>query len=371
MCPITYEKKKAKEQRLNFNNFATMDTKSFNSKIGFITNLASNFIAMLSNFDPESREYKELEKRIDLLRFYQGSAIDATKGDVFIPPPKHWSKKQKYIKIEDDLSEEEKLEIIRKNKEIAFNNRIAGDKKAYFFGYIYPKYMEEYNRHKSNYKKMCKLIYSSSLYDLLKKENKTIEEKKFVQKYYYYIPLLINNCTMNILAMYVESIEFDNKWNKNIKEFDYHRLMSKDYIIDNEMLYNKIKNIVYEFNKKYNSIIREKKELTNSDDIILETDDIENYNEELSLLIQEYETKLLSLCSNTQIITDYLIDIYYKYFKSKSKSLLWGEFGEVILNNVKSKSEYVSYPILDDNGIEYLGKYYSLKVVKNNVNNIQ
>lgn len=370
LYPITYEKKKAKEQRLNFNNFAAMDTKSFNSKIGFITNLASNFIAMLYNFDPKSEEYKELKKRIDLLRFYQGSAIDATKGDIFISPPKHWSKKQRYLKIENNMSEEEKKEIIEKNKIISFNNRITGDKKPYFFGYIYPKYMEDYNRHKNNYKKMCKLIYSSNLYDLSKKPNKTTEEKQFIQKYYYYTPLLINNCIMNVLAMYVEDVEFDNKWNKNIGEFDYHRLMSTDYNINDKTLYNKIKNIISEFNKKHNSIIREKKELNNYDEIVLGTDYIENYNEELVLLVQEYETKLLSICSNAQILTDYLIDIYYKHFKSKSKSLLWGEFGEFILNNVKSKANHVCYPVLDNNGTEYLGKHYSLKTVKINVNNI-
>lgn len=48
-------------------------TKSFNSKIGFITNLASSFIAMLSDYDKDSDEYKEIRKRIDLLRYYQGS----------------------------------------------------------------------------------------------------------------------------------------------------------------------------------------------------------------------------------------------------------------------------------------------------------
>ena len=75
LYPITYQKKKAKEQNLNFNNFANMDTKSFNSKIGFITNLASNFIAMMANYKEDTEEYKELKKRVDLLRFYQGSAI--------------------------------------------------------------------------------------------------------------------------------------------------------------------------------------------------------------------------------------------------------------------------------------------------------
>ena len=55
-----------------------MDTKSFNTKIGFITNIASSLIAMLANYSEDSNEYKEIKKRISLLRFYQGSRFVAT-----------------------------------------------------------------------------------------------------------------------------------------------------------------------------------------------------------------------------------------------------------------------------------------------------
>lgn len=75
LLTITYAKNKTKEQYLNENSCANLDVRSFNSKIGFITNLASNFIAMLPDFSEDSDEYKELKRRIDLLRFYQGSAI--------------------------------------------------------------------------------------------------------------------------------------------------------------------------------------------------------------------------------------------------------------------------------------------------------
>lgn len=52
---------------------AAMDVRSFNSVIGGITNMASNFIAMQKNFSTSSKEYQELERRVNLLRFYQGS----------------------------------------------------------------------------------------------------------------------------------------------------------------------------------------------------------------------------------------------------------------------------------------------------------
>ena len=61
---ITYQKKKAKEQILNMNAFASMDVKSFNQKIGVITNIASNMISMKSVYKSDEPEYIELDKRI-------------------------------------------------------------------------------------------------------------------------------------------------------------------------------------------------------------------------------------------------------------------------------------------------------------------
>lgn len=72
---ITYEKKKAKTQYLNDSAFATMDTKSFNGKIGVITNIASNMISLQSIYEPDSKEYQELDRRIKLLRYFQGAAM--------------------------------------------------------------------------------------------------------------------------------------------------------------------------------------------------------------------------------------------------------------------------------------------------------
>ena len=72
---ITYEKQKVKDQKINFDNLGSFDVKSFDSPIGGITNLASNLYAMKDLFPKDSKEYTEIEKRIRMLRFYQGQAI--------------------------------------------------------------------------------------------------------------------------------------------------------------------------------------------------------------------------------------------------------------------------------------------------------
>lgn len=72
---VTYEKQKAPEQRISDTNFASIDVRSFNSEIGQITNLASTIISMLDELSEDSEEYKELQKRMNILRKSQGDAI--------------------------------------------------------------------------------------------------------------------------------------------------------------------------------------------------------------------------------------------------------------------------------------------------------
>jgi len=74
---ITYDKQMTQKIKLNFDKLYLFDVKSFDSPIGGITNLASNLFAMKGNFSPDSQEYNEICRRIKLLRFYQGSAIDS------------------------------------------------------------------------------------------------------------------------------------------------------------------------------------------------------------------------------------------------------------------------------------------------------
>ena len=355
LSPITYQKKKAKEQRLNFNNFATMDTKSFNSKIGQITNLASTLISMLSDFPKDSPEYKEIRKRIDLLRFYQGSAIDATKGDIFIPPPAEWSKRRRYIPIPENATKEEIEKIHSENSKISFNNRICANVKPYFFGYIYDREMKKYKAHKNKYNKIATLDFGTGLKDILSKENASKEEVKFKKNFYRYSPLKRSKSTMNTLAMYVEDIEFDNKWNHNSERFDYRVLM-----YDKEFCPNK------------NTVKRIKEELKNffsgfKDVSIFESNTEQEYGEEYEyentyIYMFEYlENKLNSIISNRKELVDYVIYVTYTYYKTYSKNFLWDVFGDTILENVKMNSTKFYYPCESDSGVEYLGKKYIMK----------
>lgn len=351
--PITYEKTIVKEQSLTYKNLSKMDTKSFNAKIGFITNLATSFIGLREQYEPNTDEYKELTKRINLLRFHQGSAIDAGKGNVFIPPPKVWSKK---LKIDYKTDEPEVIKHKR------FINRLTGNKKLYFMCHIYPSLMKEYKSHKETYKRICRAMFGCRFDELLKKGKYTDKEKKFIRNYYRYLPVKVNKSIMNQLAWYIEDIDFDLKFFKKEKEFDYTILMDSTYKVNSDSkIYKKILNVLKKYHRIYELNVHEKRNMIETFDYYEEDED----DQELSFLCNEIENELLALCSNKLELADYMISIAYNELKNKSKSILWNVCGEQVVENLKRKSEKGYYPIEttpdDYDSYEYLGKYYKLQ----------
>lgn len=356
LLPITYDKSTVKEQSITYNNLVNMDTKSFNTKIGFITNLATSFICLRDQYDKNSDEYKELTKRINLLRFHQGSAIDAGKGNLYIPPSTHWSKKQK-INYDSDSEEEKKKKY--------FINKLVGNKKSYFMGYIYPSLMKSYKQHKTTSKKICRASFNARLEDIFKKSNRTEEEKKFIRNYYKYLPVLTNKSIMNELCWYVEDADIDFKFFKDDKMFDYTLLLNDDYKINiNSNIYNKIDKILGKYHHIYEMNIHERKSMSEDDQYLYEFSE-DDIKDEFSLLFKEIENDLFLICSNKYELCNYVVYITYNRFKNKSKAIMWNTCGEEIVDNLKRKNKKAYFPseTTKELGVEYLGKYYFLQEV--------
>jgi hypothetical protein len=203
---------------------------------------------------------------------------------------------------------------------------------------------------------MSQQKFGMSVKELERKENKTNEERIFTNKYKRYMPLLNNNCTMNILSKYVEDVEFDNKWKRDIEPFDYHNLTSGNYEFTDKKLMNNIIKIIKDFNRS------QKINMLNREYSLEVLDDEEDYNDSMfGYLFEYYEEKLIGLCSDKNKLCDYVIYVFYTKFARQSKSLMWNIFGEEILNNVKSKAKTVCFPIRTNDGVEYLGEKYGLK----------
>ena len=220
--------------------------------------------------------------------------------------------------------------------------------------------MKEYKKYKGIYNQISEQKFNLKLKDLERKENKTQAEKLFINSYRRYLPLLNNNCIMNILSKYVEDMEFDNKWKNVIEGFDYHIFLSGKYEFDDIKLINSISKIIKDFNRS------QKINMLNREYTLEVLDDEDDFNDGMfNYLFEYYENKLLNLCSNKEKLSDYVVYVFYTMFNRHSKSLIWNIFGEEILKNVKSHSSIISFPIKDENGIEYLGQKYILKEVTN------
>lgn len=357
--PITYDKRKAPNQKLTQKNLIKNDLNGFGSRIGQITNTASTMIAKQASFEKGSPEWNELELRVKLLRMYQGEEIDKAKGLTAQPIPKYWTKKQK-IDYENDTQEE--------IQEKQFNNRIVADKKPYFMGYIYPKMLEDHKKYqrKNNIKAIRK--FGKNINDLLATEDKDEQEKHMVMMYNRYQPTLKNKCAMNELCSYIERADFDLKYFKAKKEdeFDYKKLLSKDYIVrPRSMLYQRVDSIIKKYKGKLQDINFSTNLLMNSD---MSKKDIEEFVKEISFVNYLYflEKDIERIGINTSEVYNYFVEMIYSKYK-QGYGILWDIFSADILKML-NKGKMIIPVEKKDGDISYFGKRYSLMEVKINDN---
>ncbi|HYK74858.1 MAG TPA: hypothetical protein VEV44_17330, partial [Pseudoneobacillus sp.] len=170
---ITYSKESAPSQQLNNTNLMKTDLRSFDSKVGTITNYSTTFITMLANFKEGSDEHKELLSRIKLLRRYIGDSIDQAKGIKMKPFPTEW-KKREYL-YDDDTLESRTTKY--------YNTSLLANRKPYFMIYVYDRVKNEYREYKKKCERTCKEKFGCTLNQLLGKKNRTKQESYYIQEY--------------------------------------------------------------------------------------------------------------------------------------------------------------------------------------------
>lgn len=255
---------------------------------------------------------------------------------------------------------EEELEIAKQeNKRIFFDNRICADTKPYFFAYVYDREMKKYRDYKNKYNRIASLDFQKKLSEIIESNELTDGEKLLKKNYYKYLPLRRNKCVMNILATYIEDIEFDNSWSKlnsgNI--FNYTVLMNDENFKPDVGIVKRIKYELREFFKAYKEITV----LENETETVL-CDDYE-YENTYSYLFESLDNSLHMILSNDVELCDYVVFVSYNYFKTYNKKVIWDLFGDTIVDNIKSKSNKCCFPCQSEDGVEYLGKRYKIKEV--------
>ena len=352
---ITYEKGLATPAKMTISNITKTVMKGFGTGVGGFSNTATIMYAMAAIFNkPEQKEqHDELMRRIKLLREIVGQEIDRIKGADKPSLPSEWRKR---LPVSPDDTEEEKL---RKYK----HNAMVVSKKPYFFRYLYPELNRRYKQFESAYNIVSQDTFGIKFKKLLKKENKTEEEKNLVRKYQKYSPLITSNCTMNKLCREFESIDFDikflkdDKGNKKVAHSmlpTYEAKYAPQY--SNEK-YTFVSNLykTYQTRKqvKYMSTI-----FDNLPDANLE-EYLELRSEIISAIIQDLQTQLKQ---NGMEGEEFLF--YCSRLAKNYKSFNWGFAWDILEDQIITLIPYGKSlcPVRDpENGIEYLGNKYSLK----------
>lgn len=357
--PITYDKKTADKAKVNDELLYKSDKDSFFSTIGSVTNVSTSFYAMLPIFEKDSKEYKEILKRLKILRKEQGNAIDKAKGIQVKPFNKTW------INCENiDRNKDCEEEIVRKE----FNNSICANKKPYFMFHLYKHCKADYDKHFNVYDTYSQIKFDCGIKDLINKENRTDEENQHVSDYYLYMPLLNSDCLMNKICWYVEKINEEKfKIKNNTMTYETIDLMMDKTIPKNETMFKKVEKIYEEFKSK------------RKDEAILNTyetyeNDESEISNEIDNMNESFRNKLLSVCSNIKELANYAVELdYLPRAKDKrinkvtaNKDFTWKLCADGVLSNIKSNGNgKIIIPILNNDGnIEYLGKRFSATEVK-------
>jgi hypothetical protein len=348
---ITYDKVSAPSQRLNNTNILKTDLRSFDCKVGSITNYSTTFISMLANFKKDSDEYKVLLDRIKLLRRYIGDSIDQAKGIKMKPFPSEW-KKRNYIYEHD--TEEIKHEKYK-------HNSLVANKKPYFMIYVYDKIRNEYREYKKKCERTCKEKFGCTLDQLLKKKNKTKQESYYVSDYYRKMPVIKNQSVMNVLCGMVETIDFKHKRPKqdaNITDM-FNALFDSSIPIENDKL-DALEKLYDKFKKK-----RHFKHKTNILKYIdFEQDNDNEYEQMINEFYEGIRSEANAICSNQKELANHLVYLLYYFHPTNSKEFAWNIGIDGILEILKDKSDLnIEIPMRDSNGIDYLGHKYSLRSV--------
>lgn len=314
---------------------------AFGDEIGTTTNRITAMIERQSAFDKNSEEYKILDYRIKCGQHFQQNSIDKAKGIIAKPMPKYWYDKTACNKLPSETDEQKHF------KELCL--RIVAENKPYFMKYVYPDLMAKYNKYLKDTNSKCIREFKMSMIDLIKKQNKTIPEKNFIDYYNKLMPVGDNPCIINRISWLFEETfkSYMSEFSKT-REFDYSILKSGVEYSKND--YQKIAKIKSE----YDDSVKYYQQLANKQR--LDKDEV-TVNRNMMLL--KFKSKCEEICPNEKELCDIIVDLCYS--SSKSKQFAWDICGEVIIDNLLDKNEHmINYPVLvkSDGDFEFGGEQF-------------
>lgn len=323
-------------------NLIESNIKGFGDDIGAITNRVTAMYDVQSQYDKDSREYKELEYRIQCGQLFQQDAIDKIKGIISKPMPAYWYSKKACV---EEFSDNQGM--------LEFQLRICADKKPYFMQYVYPALRKTYLKALLASKRSAMYQLGVNYKDILTKSACDLNEQEriYVTTFEKDIPLSDKDCVMNRLCHMVEDAFVD--WRFDSKPADAHRLMKCGVKYSSYTYYKVIPEIKYF------------KELSKNKALQTTTYMIDAYgnnrNGSKCVYIDEIKRMLSVACPHVSTLVDILLDSSYN--TDDMRSFIWMNYKDQILSNIVRNTDGCPYMFVacSDGDIEFRGMKYSLR----------
>lgn len=349
--PICYEAPKVNPIIFTDYDLYISDTFTFGSIIGSITNKGTSGHALLpyieQKYGVDSKHYETLLNRVKMTCKLQSAQIDKAKiGRNVKEIPKVWTDRR-YIM--DNFKGEERDMLLE----------LMLDRHPYFFIYLYTETKSKYKNHITKSDMSCQHKFGITLDKLLELDELTEEQQLFVENFNKYMPVINNDCVMNNICKYLESVNFDIKKNTKHDNFeDLHLLLMRNDDIFNREIYSEVL-------KECKNQIKNMADLRNINANSGKRKFDSNKSNSTELIYKKFEESMEKVCPNVNELTDCLIRIFYVDMSSFNKDILWNIYGKYIVENLRDKSQSeIKFPLLSKGGdIDYLGRKYELKEI--------
>lgn len=272
------------------------------NQVGTITNYVTSMMEVQSHFEKGSKEYKELEYRIECGQLYQQNELDKIKGIVAKPMPSNW---YNMGACADDR----------------YKQSICAYRKPYFMIYIYDETKRDYKKYIKESNDKCKLIYNCSIQDLYdNKDNLSDEQKEFLFWYEFKMPVGTGACSMNKICKYVESQldGYKSQLHRN-STFDYNELKVKRRCTEEH------RQALRELEQEYKECVREYKAQKHFDK--------GESNKNRKFLYKKFHEEAIEICPNDDERLNIILDITYGY--NGNKQFCWDTIGDLICKRLE------------------------------------
>lgn len=272
------------------------------NQVGTITNYVTSMMEVQSHFEKSSKEYKELEYRIECGQLYQQNELDKIKGIVAKPMPSNWYN----------------MGACADNR---YKQSICAYRKPYFMIYIYDETKRDYKKYIKESNDKCKLIYNCSIQDLYDNKNSlSDEQKEFLFWYEFKMPVGTGECSMNKICRYIESQldGYKSQLHRN-STFDYNELKVKRRCTEEH------RQALRELEQEYRECVREYKAQKHFDK--------GESNKDRKFLYKKFHEEAIKICPNDDERLNIILDITYGY--NGNKQFCWDTIGDLICKRLE------------------------------------